>query len=103
MREERRDALTFAAIVSCCAIAIGYSLCTLLQGWLFPGPDPRMVLDVDRIAMLWRLLIALYVAAMAGIGAFAARRRYGVRAEAQLPRLAAATLVIAALQGVLRP
>jgi hypothetical protein len=81
----------------CCALVLAYAIVGALQKWLFPQPDPRLVLVAGRVAFFWTLVVAAYVAAMVVAGVLAARRRFGA---ARVDRFLAPLVAITAIVGV---
>jgi len=97
-RQERTEsAVAFA--FGACALVVAYVSIGYLQAKLFRAPDPRLVLTTTRVAWFWTLVLAAYVASMAVLAAFFARRRFGA---ARVDRLLPALVVVATLVGVAR-
>jgi hypothetical protein len=99
----RATSWAIGAASACCFAVITYSVTRLLQAWLYPEPDPRLVMNVARIGFFWRVAISGYVGAMFGLGVLSLRGRSPTWVDAQLPRLLAATVTLAVVQGVFVP
>jgi hypothetical protein len=84
--------------------AVGlYAVLRIVQYYLFPDPNPAMVIWSAHAGYFWRIWTVAYAGGMAGMAAFAAASRDPARvARALLPALTVAALLIAA-QGTLVP
>jgi len=84
------------------AVAL-YAILRLVQFYLFPDPNPAMVIWSAHAGYFWRVWTVAYAGGMVGLAAFAAAGRDRVRvARALLPALTVASVLIA-LQGALLP
>lgn len=92
-----------AASIACCVLPLAYATLGLVQHFMFPSPDPRLVMNVEHIAFYWRLLLSSYVAVLSFVGALAAARRWPARVDALLPTLLAVTAALVVAQGVVWP
>jgi hypothetical protein len=87
-----------------CVVAVGlYAVLRVVQYYLFPDPNPAMVIWSAHAGYFWRMWTVAYAGGMAGMAAFAAAARNPVRvARVMLPALTVASVLIAA-QGALVP
>jgi hypothetical protein len=85
-------------------VAVGlYAVLRFVQFYLFPDPNPAMVIWSAHAGYFWRAWTVAYAGGMAGMAAFAAAGRDRARvARALLPALTVASVLIA-LQGALLP
>jgi hypothetical protein len=97
----RRVALGFTAA---CVVAVGlYGVLRVVQFFLFPDPNPALVIWSAHAGYFWRIWTVGYAGGMAGLFAFFAARRDPARVvRVLLPALTIAAVIIFA-QGVFVP
>ncbi len=91
-------------IMGASVVAVGlYAVLRIVQYYLFPDPNPALVIWSAHAGFFWRAWTVVYAGGMAGLAAFAAAGRDPARvARALLPALTLASLLIA-FQGLFVP
>jgi hypothetical protein len=85
---------------ACLSAPATYAIARVIQGALFPSPDPRFeAVGEGHIPYFWRILLSGYVGVMVGAASHALRRRWPERLDAALPIAVAVVTVVATLQG----
>jgi hypothetical protein len=108
VKKKKKSAASDEGIVplafGCCALVLAYAALHALQKWLFPQPDPRLVLTSEHVAFFWNLVLSVYVAALVVAGVLAARRHFGApRVDRHLAPLVALTAVVGVAHAAFLP
>ena len=58
----RRVEAAVVVALLCAVLVLVYAGARVVQAWLYPEPNPALVIWSTRIALFWRMALAAYVA-----------------------------------------
>lgn len=103
MTAPRRTRLCLAASAACVVAVALYALLRVLQFYVFPEPNPALVIWSAHAGYFWRSWTVAYAGGMAGFWAYAAGARSADRVARVLVHALTVAAVLIVLQGTLIP